>query len=266
MIKPMYLMLTLFTLPVFASSLPIFDTHLHYQSDSRYEPKEVIELINQSGVKYALVSSNSNDPTFELYDLAPNVIVPSLRPYRQKNELRSWMYDTSLITYLKAELNKRNYVALGEFHAFGDEVDTPVSQDMIALAKQHNLILHHHGDSEAVIRLFSQWPDARILWAHAGFADLDQIDDMLTQYPNLWADLSHRDDITTWAGFNPIWEPILIKHADRFTLGADTYNDERWGKLPLYMLDSRDWLRALPDEVAQKIAFRNAQSLFLNSR
>ena len=249
-----------------AFALPIFDTHIHFNADSRFKPNEVITMLREAEIKHALVSSNSNDPTFELFELAPDLILPSLRPYRYKNELRTWMHDASVIPYLKAQLKKREYIALGEFHAFGDEIDTPVSRQMIELAKENQLVLHHHGDMEAVERIYRQWPEAPVLWAHAGFADIDQIEDMLTRYPYLWADLSHRDDIFTWGGFNPAWEALLLKHPDRFTLGADTYNDERWTQVQLYMLDSRDWLASLPDDVAQKIAYQNARSLLITPR
>jgi len=40
---------------------------------------------------------------------------------------------------------------------------------MVELAKQYGLLLHAHSDADAVERLFKQWPQARILWAHSGF-------------------------------------------------------------------------------------------------
>jgi predicted TIM-barrel fold metal-dependent hydrolase len=40
---------------------------------------------------------------------------------------------------------------------------------MVELAKKYGLMLHAHSDTDAIERLFRQWPEARILWAHSGF-------------------------------------------------------------------------------------------------
>ena len=60
--------------------------------------------------------------------------------------------------------------------------------------KKHNLFLHAHSDIDAVERLFKQWPQARILWAHAGFERPERVAEMLRKHKNLWADLAFRTD------------------------------------------------------------------------
>ena len=59
--------------------------------------------------------------------------------------------------------------ALGEFHVYGADADLPVVRKAVALARKHSLVLHAHSDADAIERLFRQYPDARILWAHSGF-------------------------------------------------------------------------------------------------
>ena len=65
---------------------------------------------------------------------------------------------------------------------------------MVQLARQYKLFLHAHSDADAVERLFRQWPEARILWAHAGFERPENVREMLRKHRNLWCDLAFRTD------------------------------------------------------------------------
>lgn len=60
-------------------------------------------------------------------------------------------------------LAKNTYLAIGEFHAFGNDINTKVLQLISALAKQYGLILHVHSDAEAVDNFFSSDPGAMVL-------------------------------------------------------------------------------------------------------
>jgi len=247
-----------------ASPIPIFDTHIHHndKTQDKFDDQRVISLFHQYDIKKALVSSSGDDNTQRLKEIAPDIVLPALRPYRKSGELRTWMYDESVIEHLETHLAKRRYHAIGEFHAFGDEMLTPVSQRLIELAKEYNLVLHLHGDRQAMRHIFRQWPDAKVLWAHAGFESPADLANLFDDYPRLWADLSFRPELVTWGGFNPDWEKALLDNPDRFTLGADTFNLDQWQKMPLYTLDTRDWLSTLPPEVSVKIAYENAERLF----
>ena len=72
---------------------------------------------------------------------------------------------------------------------FGDEVDLPVPRRMVALARERGLLLHAHSDIAAVEGLFRQWPQARILWAHAGFETPQRVREVLRRHPALWCAL-----------------------------------------------------------------------------
>lgn len=247
-----------------AQPLEIFDTHLHYNSDARQQLSvaQVIQELDAANITRVLVSSTDDTGTQLLIAAEPKRFLPALRPYRQSGETKSWMYDLSVVEHLKTQLAKHTYVAMGEFHAFEEHINLPVVQEMIKLAQEHQLVLHHHGDFAAVEKLFAAWSDAKLLWAHAGFEEAETVNHALERYPSLWVDLSHRPDISTWAGLAPEWEELFKKHPTRFVLGSDTYSLERWKKLEFHTLDARDWLSVLPTDVAKNIAFRNAQRLF----
>ena len=50
-------------------------------------PKDAIAILRKAGVVRALVSSSGDDGTQRLLALAPETIVPSLRPYRTRSDV-----------------------------------------------------------------------------------------------------------------------------------------------------------------------------------
>lgn len=246
-----------------ADMLPIFDAHVHYSHDAvgLIPPEKVAALLREAGVKKALVSSSDDDGTQKLLAAAPDIIVPALRPYRRRGEIGTWMHDPTVIDYLEDRLSKYEYFAIGEFHAYGNDIQTDVIQTMIGMAKERNLLLHLHGDRTAVDQVFDTWPEARVLWAHSGFDDPADVAEALDEYPRLWADLAFRSDMASPSGVSPRWEDVFLAHPDRFMVGTDTYAPERWYYVGPHAESSRQWLSALPEDVARKIAFENAEAM-----
>jgi len=122
-------------------------------------------------------------------------------------------------------------------------------------------VLHVHSDAEAIRHIFELDPDTKVIWAHAGFEYAYIVRDLLDKYPGLWADLAFRREIFNNQRFLPDWQSLLIEHADRFMLGVDTYEPQRWLMIKSVIHWQRQFLAALPDEVARKIAFENAQRI-----
>jgi len=256
--------LSLFGAHLHSAPLPLFDIHLHYNAAAReqFSPQEVLAKLDEVGIDQVLVSSTDDQGTQMLLEAAPQRVISGLRPYRKAGEIKIWMYDETVIPYLEELLALHRYQVFGEFHAFEEHIDLPVVQHSLALAKQHNLILHIHGDAGAVRKVFDFWPQSQVIWAHAGFDDPENVTALLKQYDGLWVDLSHRSDISTWGGLSNSWREAFIEYPDRYLIGSDTYSMERWDTLASFALDTRDWLSVLPPDVAERIAFRNAQRLF----
>jgi hypothetical protein len=246
-----------------AAELPIFDAHIHYSHDAWevVPPKQAIEILRSSGVKRALVSSSNDEGTQKLLAEAPDLIVPELRPYRTRADTPGWVRDQAIVTYLEDRLKRHRYVGIGEFHLYGADADLPVPRRMVQLAKQHGLLLHAHSDADAVERLFAQWPDARILWAHAGFDKPERVRAMLRKHANLWADLAYRTDYASNGKPLPEWREVFLEFPDRFMLGTDTYVPERWNFVAENARWSREWLKDLPPEIAEQIAWKNGEAL-----
>jgi len=247
-----------------AAELPIFDAHLHYSHDAWdvVPPAQAAEILRKAGVRRALVSSSNDDGTQKLMAAAPDIVVAELRPYRKRSDISTWVRDEAIVAYLEERLRRYRYVAIGEFHLYGADADLPVPRRLVQLAKQYGLMLHAHSDADAIERLFGQWPEARILWAHAGFERPEKVREMLRKHRNLWADLAFRSDHASGGKPVPEWREAFLEFPDRFMIGTDSYVPERWYYVPEHAAWSRAWLADLPPNVAERIAWKNGEALF----
>jgi predicted TIM-barrel fold metal-dependent hydrolase len=246
-----------------ADPVKLIDTHIHYSHDAwdMLPPAEAIKVLRKAGLKRAFVSSSSDDGTQLLYKQAPDLIVPVLRPYRRRGEISSWFKDPTVVDMIADRLSKNTYAGIGEFHIFGDDANRPVMRSVVQLAKKYGIFLHAHSDAAAVINIFKQNPDARVLWAHSGFAEADEIHQMLTRFPNLRADLAFRSEHATSDSVDPDWRKLFMAHPDRIMVGTDTFAPERWYYVVEHADWTRTWLKDLPADLAEKIAWKNAQAL-----
>ncbi len=265
----LFLLLALmFSSNVYSDARQIVDAHIHYSHDAWQvtPPQQAVKILRQAGLKKAFVSSSGDEGTQKLYALAPELVVPVLRPYRKRGETSRWMYDESVIAMLAELLEKNYYAGIGEFHAYGEDIELPVLQQVIALAKKHKIFLHAHVDVEAIERIFKTNPDALVLWAHSGFESPASIARLLGRYPNLWTDLAFRYEHEHNGMVDSDWQALFEQFPDRFVLGTDTYTPDRWYYVVEQADWSRTWLNTLPGDLADKIAFGNAEALFARVR
>ena len=253
-------------LSVSAAELPIFDAHVHYSHDAveLTPPKQAAAILRKAGLKSALVSSSGDEGTQQLLAEAPEIVIPSLRPYRTRGETSSWVRDETVVAFLEDRLRRHRYAAIGEFHLFGADADLPVPRRMVALATQHRLVLHAHSDADAIERLYAQDPQARVLWAHSGFDRPEKVAEMLRRHKNLWADLAYRNEHGSGGKVAPEWRKLFTEFPDRFMVGTDTFTPERWHYLVEHASWTRAWLTDLPKPLAERLAWRNGEALFGN--
>ena len=247
---------------------PLVDVHIHYSHDawSVYPPERAVAILRDAGLRKAFVSSSGDDGTLRLHALAPELVVPVLRPYRTRGEIGTWMDDESVIPYLEQRLSAGSYAGIGEFHAYGDDIETEVLQAVIRLARENKLFLHAHSDREAIERILAADPHAVVLWAHSGFAPVDEIRQMLSRYPGLRADLAFRSEHASQGRLTAEWRALFEEFPDRFMVGTDTYTPERWYYVAEHAAWTRSWLSGLPEDLAENIAWRNAESLIESAR
>jgi len=260
------LLLPAATLRAQSAELPIFDTHIHYSAPdwAEYPEARILGIIQQAGIKRALVSSTPDDGTIKLYQKDPQRIVPILRPYRTREDMGHWWQDPSVIPYLESRLALKVHKGIGEFHLYGGQVGTPVIKRLTEIVLREGIYLHAHSDEVAIVELFTLEPRLKVIWAHAGMSSGPQaVGALLDRYPTLWVDLALRNgDVAPGGTLDPAWRAVFLRHPDRFLAGTDTWVTSRWEALPGSVSEVRAYLKQLPPDVAEKIAYKNAERLF----
>jgi predicted TIM-barrel fold metal-dependent hydrolase len=251
-----------------ADPMPLFDAHVHYSHDAwqTVPPPQAVAILRQAGLQGVLVSSSDDEGTQKLLAAAPDLIVPELRPYRRRADMNTWVRDDGVARYLEERLAKHRYVGIGEFHLFGADAELPVPRRMVALARERGLLLHAHSDADAVNRLFAQWPEARVLWAHSGFERPEGVREQLRRHPRLWCDLAFRGDQARDGKVDPAWREAFEEFPQRFMVGTDTFTPERWHYIGPHADWTRQWLADLPRPLAERLAWRNGDALLRGGR
>lgn len=244
---------------------PIFDVQMHYNEDAweGYPARGVLRGLDKLNVPWVLVSSTPNAGTFRLHELDSKRVVPLFQPYRTRDDRYHWFQDAAVIPWMESELALGRYRGVGEIHLVEGGVDTPVVRRLLALAVAQRLVLNVHASMPVIRQLFTLEPGIRVIWAHAG-ATVDpwQVREMLFGYPGLWAELSHRPDIAPDGELPPAWRELFLNYSERLLLGSGTYTPENWYHFRYILGHYRNWLRQLPPEIAERIAYRNALRLF----
>jgi predicted TIM-barrel fold metal-dependent hydrolase len=245
---------------------PLFDTHLHYTAaDARVlSPKAVIETLDRNGIRYAVVTGTPASYVTQLYEYAPDRIVPMLGLYRSYTDKESWTRNVSLPSTVEAELEQGNWQGLGELHVFARDRFSPVFKRIVEIAAARQLPMLIHGDPAVIDTIYTIAPGARIIWAHAGtFPYPDLVADYLQRYPSLMVDVSMRDErISPKGKLDDAWYELLVTHPGRFVVGVDSYSLSRWKDFDAAAARIRDWLSQLPEDVARQLAFDNAARIY----
>lgn len=253
-------------------ALSIFDAHLHYSREAwtAYPPARMAELLNENGVRGALVSSAPDEGTFLLKAILGDRIIPTLGPYRNGTDPVSWTRDPSVVPYFESAYRKGAHRGFGEIHLKVGETSLPVVKSALAFAARERLFLHVDARAPAVAEVVEAAPGATILWAHAGVdATPDQVEALLEKSRTLWVELSFRDFEMSYHGeLNPLWERVFKKYPDRFMVGTDTWLigtggvNDRLDSFSQVVNDIRTWLKLLPADLGEAIAHGNADRFF----
>jgi hypothetical protein len=247
-----------------AGELPLFDAHVHYNEDiwQAIPADDAIKRLQKQGIRRAIVSSTPANGAITLFKQDPGLVIPFLRPYRTPNDRRDWYKNPDILNYVRTQLESFEYRGLGEFHLFGSQVDTPVMKGILALANKKNLILLAHADHETIDALLTAAPNQTVIWAHGGFdVDVNIVAKKLKQNRNLYIELSFREGITEQGVLTPNWRELFMTYPSRFLVGTDTYTGQRWQTLPEVTDRYQRWLKQLPRNIAEDIAYKNGERI-----
>lgn len=247
--------------------VPLFDAHIHYKRPAwgPYPPEAVLKLMDQTGVAMGLVSSTPDLGTIKLWQFAPNRIVPELRPYYGDVGSSNWTRAPGMIEYIRGRLDDYPHVGIGEFHLHGDRFDKTMMRKVATEAIKRDLYIHVHSGKEPVDFLFGLGPGLKIIWAHAGMTEsAATVEAMMVRYATLYADTSYREtDILMSDGtIDGGWRQVLERFPERFMVGSDTWVNGQWDDYEHLISINRQWLSQFPRDIAEQIAYKNAERLF----
>jgi len=247
--------------------LPIFDAHVHYKQPAwgPFPVSTVVELFDRFGVAMALVSSTPDEGTIRLWAYAPRRVVPELRPYHGEWGSGNWQEAPEMAAYLEDRLDRYPHQGIGEFHVHVPRMaNRPLLKEVARMALERDIPIHLHSGPGPVDLMFELKPDLTVIWAHTGLGEsAATVWDTMSRHPNLWADTSLREwSIMGGDAIEPEWLRILTTFQDRMMVGSDTWVNGQWENYEGIIRDHRRYLNLLSREIAEKIAYRNAERLF----
>ncbi|MBG9388745.1 amidohydrolase family protein [Caenimonas sp. DR4.4] len=260
---------------------PLFDAHLHYNVEAQgpYPLADVLARMQRSGVRAIVANSRPNDGTkllasSPLTRQAGVTVVPFVRLYRDRADYDNWFRDESIHEMVLAELARGTaagaFRGIGEFHLYDSRnANGAVAKKLMALAEQRDLAVLAHVDDPAIDLLMANTPSrgqkTRLIWAHTGIGgpSVARVDQLFARYPLLMGELSYRPGLACEGGkLCAQWRDLLLKYPSRFMIGSDTWVNQRWESYEDLMRGYRAWLGDLPPDVARRIGWENAASLF----
>jgi len=248
-------------------SQELFDAHLHYtaRDADRFSSAGIVRKLDDAGISHAAITSQPPALVERLVAAAPQRIAPLLGVYHVPADKQRWMHDSTLPARLAKQLESGRWHGIGELHLFAADRDSDVFRQVVRLAGEYRLPLVLHADPAVIDTVYSLAPELTVVWAHAGtFPYPDLVADYLGRYPALHIDLSMRDErLSDRDGLRDEWYELMVNFPERVLIGVDTFSAARWESYPQHAARIRQWLQTLPAGVAERIATRNAERIYL---
>ena len=250
-----------------AQPLPaMIDAHAHYSAPDAeaFSADAVLAKLDAAGVRRLVVTSSPPHLAQQLYQHAPERIIPLLGVYASDRHKANWVHDATLPARVAAQLEHGVWAGIGELHLFAHDAQQPVFAQLARLAAARKRVLMIHGDAEVVEQAFAVAAEVRVLWAHLGTQpDPAALDAMLSRFPQLWIDTSVRDErIAPNGTLLPAWRALFERHPERFVVAVDTFSVNRWQQYASVAARIRNWVDPLPPPLRNKLLHDNAARLF----
>ncbi len=284
--------------------LPIADLHVHLGPVfwPNLSPQDILLIMDRAGVRWAGNGpAGPDDLWFPFLQAAPDRFIPfagrgPIRRLIQDQGEDAWALRSPeinrVLERLEDTLRAGRFRGIGEIHVnnlespsprfqpFRIPADSPLMKRLLALAATYQAPISIHMDAEPTSveeleRLLASNHKGVVIWAHCGWSrgDARLIRKMLAQHPNLFCELSQRDDrprsnpeerrrlMITDDGrqLKPEWKGLLEEHSDRFLTGTDSDEPGQYQGIVDFF---RAVLAQLKPEVAKRIAHGNALRLF----
>jgi len=199
---------------------------------------------------------------------------------------------SNILRALRKDIEKGKIVGVGELFLNNSEsgspkmrrksnIFAPTYQKLLDLVAEHNGVIQIHAQSdedtlEQLSMLADYNPNGKIILAHCGSnSSSQQIKILMENHQNIFCDLSYRHkpmlsdkrikrfpemEIFDESGIHDDWRELIISMPDRFMVGTDTKVLKPYTKA---VKNIRSGLLAnLPQDVAEKVAYKNAEKIY----
>ena len=278
-------------------ALPLADLHFH--AEQSRAPDAVLGAMDRAGVRWAGNGAAGADGLWRPFvEAAQDRFLPfagqgAIGVRIQEQGEAAWTLKSPEITryleVLEQGLRGGRFRGIGElfvnnqnshaptFQPTRYPADSPLMRRLLTLAATYHAPLSVHmqadpGSVEEMERLLPIDRNGLVIWAHCGFwIEADQLQRLMDRHPNLFCELSHRDDRAhlprlrtleiTGSGrrLKSDWKALLENHSDRFLIGTDVDNLGQYQGIIDYY---REVLAQLAPAAAKRLAYENAQRLF----
>lgn len=176
----------------------------------------------------------------------------------------------------------------GKIHAAGEIYIDPLGANtryLLDRLKNKNTPLFIHWefyrwneDYPKFSKLFSHYPKQKFILSHMGFGSPEQMQLLFNKHPNIFATISKRNtrfeyflNNATEQGpslldeqnlLREIWRKIFYTYSDRLIFATDAHKDYMWNNYINIIAQSRQLLGQLPIEIAERVAYKNAERIF----
>ncbi len=128
-------------------------------------------------------------------------------------------------------------------------------------------------------KLYADWPEQIFIIPHMAFGSVEQVTDFLKRHPNVYMTISKKtilmDDfqdpdkidkigssMLEGLKLKPKWRDFLIKFQDQLLVATDAHMKKLWREYLVMVFLQRVVLGQLPRDVAEKIAYKNAERVY----
>ncbi|MGB0695977.1 MAG: amidohydrolase family protein [Rhodospirillaceae bacterium] len=267
---------------------PLYDAHAHFPRGT--DPTFIQTLYQKAGIAKAVLFvrlSDAAEAARLAATLGPDFLLfADAHKGRKKGRYR---VDLQRLARFETGLDAGTVKGFGELYwtlgkspfapnGLQTDFDRAEEADLLRLAAARGLAVHIHDEnlsSEDLARI-KAYPQVTFILAHAGYQSPERLAALFAAHDNLYAELS----LISNAHFGPFkgnpplkvapssaWLGVLSQWSTRFLVGSDIgANAKRMAMLPQIMSDYRRLLGHLPKDVAENIAYRNFERLFLSPR
>lgn len=269
---------------------PLFDAHAHLKPDVQIEDQ--IAIFKQAGLSGMILFCAVRDgqsPARMTKQAGGDFVFPCLHPIAnpQSDQLP---LDDALVAAFEQSLGDGTARGFGElsFHhkacpqlpkGTNTRVDSDLALKIFDLAAKNGAPLNVHVEHEfsgELERALARNRKATVVWAHCGDASAAIISALMRRHPNLYADISCRNPIIyrqyaladqslieNGSGrIKADWKNLFEAFPDRFLLGFDIFEENRYQSLTAQVDYYRSVLGQLSPTTAEKIAHQNAKRIY----